>query len=84
MGADGELKDASGKPMMKNYRYPTNDSVDLEKSIQEKRKELQELEERKIQKTIKPNVLLKKRNKETESEALASVNSPVFSLVQWF
>jgi hypothetical protein len=78
------LKDASGKPMMKNYRYPTNDSVDLEKSIQEKRKELQELEERKIQKTLKPNVLLKKRNKETESEALASVNSPVFSLVQWF
>ena len=55
MGIDGNLKDASGSQIIyDDYRYRENDSIELERSIQRKRDELQQLEEKKNKQKEKP------------------------------
>jgi hypothetical protein len=48
MGIDGELKNTDGSPVINyDYRYNDNDSIRLEKTIEEKKNELKRLEEKK-------------------------------------
>ncbi|HLF46745.1 MAG TPA: PspC domain-containing protein [Chitinophagaceae bacterium] len=98
MGVDGELKNADGSPVLKNnYRYNDNDSTRLEKSIEKKKNELKELEERK-QEQIKVKQAsgasrdsAKKSNRsrgesidEKDNDDIGISGSPIFSLVQLF
>ncbi len=85
MGIDGELKDpnvTTTTTPTNDYRYENSDSLNLEKSIEKKKQELKELEERKNTKPAKPTVLKKKTKK--EDDAVAVGPSPVSSLVEWF
>ncbi|HEY6064338.1 MAG TPA: hypothetical protein VIV35_12055, partial [Chitinophagaceae bacterium] len=86
MGADGILKDGEGMPAAQpnnDYRYPKNDSLDLEKTIEQKKQELKDLEEKKAKQQSKPNVILKKKT-DTEDGIVARRSSPDFTLVQFF
>ena len=92
MGIDGELKTPDGisvnKPSSNEYRYEenenkTNDSLELEKSIEQKKKELKELEE-KMNKQTKPTTRKKTRKTFDEEGAYAGGPTPVSSLVEWF
>jgi hypothetical protein len=68
MGIDGDLKGSDGKPIVQpdnNYRYdeevkPLVDSIQLEKTIERKKQELKELEEKRI-KSSKPTGFKKKQ-----------------------
>ncbi len=88
MGIDGELRDPNGANVTtqpdSNYRYDNNDSINLEKSIEKKKQELKELEEKKNTKAAKPTVLKKKSDNINDNGAFAGGPSPVSSLVQWF
>jgi phage shock protein PspC (stress-responsive transcriptional regulator) len=92
MGTDGELKTPDGVSVNKTYpgeyRYEdngkaSNDSLELEKSIEQKKKELKDLEEIKNKQT-KPTT--KKKTKKTfdDEAAYAGGPTPVSSLVEWF
>jgi len=87
MGADGVLKDPAGvsvsQPDNNNYRYEKNDSLNLEKTIEQKKLELKELEEKKIKQQAKPNVIIKKKT-DIEDGAVARCSSPDFSPVLIF
>jgi phage shock protein PspC (stress-responsive transcriptional regulator) len=83
MGIDGNLKDAEGKDLINNdYRYNNNnnDSIELKRSIEQKKKELKELEERQNKKQS----FNEKESMDDKEDAVVSTNSPVFSLVRSF
>ena len=83
MGIDGILKDADGKAIVNDYyRYEQNDSNELKRSIERKKEELRELEEKqKIQKNSTSR--LENMEDDDEKDFVASAPSPVFSLVSW-
>ncbi len=89
MGADGQLKDPHGAAATtlpnNDYRYDNNnDSFELERSIERKKQELKELEEKKNAKQQIPISLKKKENTKNRDQALAAGPSPVSSLIEWF
>jgi|CXWL01.1.fsa_nt_gi phage shock protein PspC (stress-responsive transcriptional regulator) len=88
MGINGELINPNGTTITtqpnSDYRYDNNDSINLEKSIEKKKQELKELEEKKNKKVVKPTVLKKRTNSKKEDGAFAGGPSPVSSLVEWF
>lgn len=83
MQEDGTLKASDGSPDIKmddNYRYKKNDSIELEKTIEQKRQELKDLEEKKAnQKSIPNAVILKKADSAVFT--ITSSASPVYSLL---
>ena len=86
MGADGVLRDLSVDTTATapgEYRYPNNDSLEIEKSIERKRKELQELEERKKATQPKPTVKIKSETLKSRQETASGPN-PGHALVEWF
>ncbi len=87
MGIDGDLKDAEGNTVEKkneNYKYQPNDSQEIEKSIEKKKQELKDLEDKKKALQGKPNTSVNNKKKSTTDESLATAPSPVSSLTQWF
>lgn len=96
MGIDGELKNVDGSPVIKyNYRYSDNDSTRLEKTIEEKKNELKELEERKKEQLKQSAAASRDSAKKSKGARRESMDdkdndnigmggSPVFSLVQVF
>lgn len=90
MGVDGELKNTDGTPVINyHYRYNDRDSFELEQSIEQKKTELKELEQRKNdqlnekQNTPASRDSAKKESlNDEEKEDLGIKGSPVFSLVQ--
>lgn len=88
MGADGQLKDANGTPVItqpnNNYRYNNNDSLELEKSIEKKKRELKELEEKKNTKPQKPISIKTKNVLKNKKEALAVSPAPSTTAIEWF
>lgn len=92
MGADGVLKDDQGTAVQQkpgnDYRYedgaPKNaDSINLEKTIEEKRKELKELEEKRNKKTTGkiPGKNIRIVQKPGD---VAVVPSPASTAIEWF
>jgi hypothetical protein len=88
MGVDGELKSATGNvvtdPAPNEYRYRESDSLELEKSIEEKKRELQRLEEKKSEIKQDKSVTQKKNVQLIKDGALAGGPSPVSTMTQWF
>ncbi|MEI2739346.1 MAG: PspC domain-containing protein [Chitinophagaceae bacterium] len=88
MGADGQLKDANGTPVItqpdNNYRYENNDSINLEKSIEKKKQELKELEEKKNTKSQKTTTLKKKLVIKTKEDGLVVSPTPSSTAIEWF
>ena len=88
MGIDGELKDPNGTTTTaeptNDYRYDNNDSLNLEKSIEKKKQELKELEEKKNKKVVKSAVIKKKINSKSVEEAVAAALTPASSVLEWF
>lgn len=90
MGVDGELKNVDGSPVINyDYRYNDNDSIRLEKTIEEKKNELQRLEERKKEQLkIKQTSPASRDSAKKESlddkdnDEIGMKGSPIFSLVQ--
>ncbi|MBK5272238.1 MAG: hypothetical protein JJE22_14605, partial [Bacteroidia bacterium] len=83
MGIDGSLKDAEGKAIVNDdYRYKENDSIELKRSIEQKKRELKELEER--QKIQKPSTFKKVRMDNKDDEVVAGAPSPIISLLGMF
>ena len=90
MGVDGELKNVDGSPVINyDYRYNDSDSIRLEKTIEEKKTELKELEERqKEQIKIKQTSAASRDSAKKESfddkdnDEIGMRGSPIFSLVQ--
>ncbi len=98
MDNDGDLnEDASGKPAIKktktnkeNYRYDSdeeeqrkNDSIELQRSIEEKKQELKELEDRKNKKAEAATG--KQEGMDDEDQSVASSRSSTgLSLLAWF
>lgn len=93
MGKDGALKNTDGTPVLKNYnndyRYNNKDSLEIERSIEEKKNELKELEQKKKDQ-IQENQSKPVSRDSAKSESLDDKDredsgikgSPVFSLVQ--
>jgi phage shock protein PspC (stress-responsive transcriptional regulator) len=82
MGIDGSLKDTEGKSIINDdYRYQENDSIELKRSIEQKKQELKDLEEK--QKKQK-STTWRKKSMNDDDAAVASSPSPVFSLVTMF
>jgi phage shock protein PspC (stress-responsive transcriptional regulator) len=92
MGTDGELKNADGTPVKRNgYRYQDDDSIQIEKSIEEKKNEIKELElQKKEQIQQKQKNSASKDSAKTENMEDGEDNefnikgTPIFSLVQLF
>jgi hypothetical protein len=92
MGTDGELRNADGTPVKSNqYRYQDDDSIQIEKSIEEKKNELKELElQRKEQIQQKQKNSSSKDSAKTEKmedgddSEFNIKGTPIFSLVQLF
>lgn len=85
MGVNGELKNSDGTPVINyDYRYNDNDSIRLEKSIEEKKKELQRLEERKNKQssTSARDSAKKESLEDKDDDEIGIKGSPIFSLVQ--
>jgi hypothetical protein len=88
MGVNGELRNVDGSPVINyNYRYNDNDSIRLENSIEEKKKELERLEERKNEQnkqspTSARDSAKKERMDDKDDDAIGIKGSPIFSLVQ--
>lgn len=88
MGADGVLKDEKGTVVNpaggNDYRYdngsPKNsDSLNIEKSIEEKKRELKELEEKRIRKSTGKNIHVLQQPGD-----VAVAPSPASSVIEWF
>jgi phage shock protein PspC (stress-responsive transcriptional regulator) len=84
MGKDGQLKNPDGTSVNNDYRYPPSDTMDLNKSIEQKEKELQELKDQKNkqqqdQKQKSTGYLNKSNNDE-----IAVSPSPIFSMINTF
>lgn len=92
MGLNGELNGPDGpvdqNPAKDEYRFDgsqnKNDSLELEQSIEQKKKELQELEKKKNKQKVKSTTGIKNKCKSNEDGAYASGPNPASSLVQWF
>lgn len=88
MEINGELKDENGTPVTtqpgKDYRYENNDSLNLEKSIEKKKQELKDLEEKKKTIPAKSTGFKKKENSKGNDNAVAVGPSPVAALTEWF
>ncbi len=88
MGADGQLKDPNGAAVTtqpaNDYRYENNDSLNIEKSIEKKKQELKELEEKKNSNQQKTISFKNKQEGKKKEGAFAVVPSPASSLIQWF
>ena len=92
MELNGELKGPDGpvdqKPAKDEYRFDgsekANDSLELEKSIEQKKKELQDLEEKKNKQKVKSTTGIKNKRKSKEDGSYASGPNPASSLVEWF
>jgi hypothetical protein len=90
MGIDGELKNTDGSPVINyDYRYNDNDSIRLEKTIEEKKNELKRLEEKKKEqiKTNQSSIPVRDSAKkesidDKDNDDLGIKGSPIFSLVQ--
>lgn len=84
MGADGNLKDSAGKDIINDddYRYNDNDSIELKRSIEQKKLELKELEEKQKEQQ-KSNGSIKE-SMDDEEAGIGSSPTPVFSLVKSF
>lgn len=92
MGIDGELKGEDGSGLSKpdpDYRYdnnnlpvqPATDSAELEKTIEKKRQELKELEQKRINQ--KKSTRIKRELKNSDQPRYASnISSPGFT--EWF
>jgi hypothetical protein len=91
MGIDGELKNADGTPVMNyKYRYNDDDSIQIEQSIEQKKIELKELEERKKEQLQKKRITpasgdsaKKESLNDKNNDDISIKGSPVFSLVQF-
>ena len=88
MGINGELINPNGttEPTVpgNDYRYDNNDSINLEKSIEKKKQELKDLEEKKNAKQQKSTTLKINKNKINKNDVVAIGPSPMSSLVEWF
>ena len=88
MGINGELINPNGttEPTLtgNDYRYDNNDSINLEKSIEKKKQELKDLEEKKNAKQQKSTTLKINKNKINKNDVVAIGPSPMSSLVEWF
>jgi hypothetical protein len=90
MGKDGQLHNPDGSSVESNsnYRYKQTDSSDLDKSIQQKEKELNDLKEKKKQREEKkqgtPIGYVPVNLENTKSQAAVITPSPIFSLVNTF
>ena len=88
MGINGELINPNGttEPTVpgNDYRYDNNDSINLEKSIEKKKQELKDLEEKKNAKQQKSTTLKINNNKINKNDVVAIGPSPMSSLVEWF
>jgi len=89
MGIDGELKGPNTTasptiPSSGDYRYNNNDSLELEKTIEKKKQELKELEEKKIKKTDKPTSLKKQIKMKNGNGSVATAPTPASSVIEWF
>lgn len=85
MGVDGELKNVDGSPVINyEYRYEDNDSLDLERSIEEKKEELKRLEQQKKEKQEEMKTAkLESLDDCNEGEIFSASGSPVLSLVKY-
>ncbi len=85
MGTDGELRSSDGNivPNNNDYRYRKTDSSDLDKSIEQKEKELNDLKEKK-KKQGKSISYLNNSCSNKKIEAAIMTPSPIFSLVSTF
>lgn len=86
MGVDGELKNSDGSPVIDyQYRYnDSNDSMDLEKSIEEKKEELRKLEEKKREQQMDKGTARKESMDDCrEDEIYSNSSSPVMTLVRY-
>lgn len=88
MAGDGRLKRPDGTSVTNDYRYQNNDSSSLDKSIERTKKELKDLEDKKIKldekKKQKTTGYLQKNISDKDESFVAATNSPVFSLVSVF
>ena len=84
MGKDGELKNPDGTSTINNdYRYTDPDTMDLNKSIEQKKKELQDLENQKKKQQDQKQKPTGYLNKSNHDEITVSP-SPIFSLIDTF
>jgi phage shock protein PspC (stress-responsive transcriptional regulator) len=85
MGIDGILTDSDGKPIIHNDNpVRENDSSELKRSIEQKKQELKELEERQNkEKQAKPSAYREVQMDDKNDGAVAGSPSSVFSLVGW-
>lgn len=84
MGKDGELKNPDGTSTINNdYRYTDPDTMNLNKSIEQKEKELQDLRDQKKKQQDPKQKSTGYLNK-SNNDAMAISPSPVFSLVNTF
>ena len=83
MGTDGQLADLSGKATEENnYRYNGNeDSVELQKTIEQKKQEIKELEEKQKKQKV---TTYKKESSNNNADAIAGSPSPGISLATIF
>jgi hypothetical protein len=89
MGIDGVLRDTEGKTIVRDfYKYEENDSIQLKRSIEQKKQELKELEEKVKQKSTKDSVKKSRGSREENMDDSDNdegvAGSPVFSLIQIF
>jgi hypothetical protein len=86
MGNDGTLRDTEGKTIINDdYRYKENndnDSIELKRSIEQKKQELKELEKK--EKEIKPSTgaVVSMDDKDVTAESGSA--SPIVSLLGTF
>ena len=83
MGKDGQLKNPDGTSANNDYRYTAPDTMDLNKSIEQKKKELQDLEDQKKKQQEQKQKTTGYLNK-SNTDDVAISPSPVFSLVNTF
>ena len=83
MGKDGLLHDQEGKSIEENndYRYKQTDSTELEKNIQQKEKELNDLKEKKKKLSDKSVGYLLLQPESEKTEMIAITPSPISSLL---
>ena len=83
MGTDGVLRGPAGETTQEDYRYEENDSTELNQSIEQKKQELKDLEDRKKLIKEKPGTMIR-QPKNDDGPTVAFSPSPVFSLVNQF
>jgi hypothetical protein len=87
MGVDGKLKDMQGRDIVEEYRYPENDSIRIQRAIEQKKKEIKDLEEKQqpVQQRDrsfkKPSI---KVEESVEGAVATNSKSTIISLVNWF